>query len=176
MPRGRKYLAQPESPASFQHFRQAVKNIFTLKIHVCCDVTLRHGRVFRGLSKDHSAFFIFEVKQYKNHSSCTSRPSRRRHYDPSKRRGKPLTHWHSVTSQKTWIFSNTAVKNSNLAFLSSSVSPAQTLACLYVLAPSPQSVHENSRRHTLFKTINLQNPKKGDNPSQKSSTVVGGGG
>ena len=30
-------------------------------------------------------------------------------------RGKPLTKWHSVTSQETWIFSSTAVKKSNLA-------------------------------------------------------------
>jgi hypothetical protein len=62
------------------------------------------GLVVLCLSKDRTAT-AFRVKQL---FSWTWR-----RYNPSKRR-ELLAQWHGVASQKTWVFSSSAVTNSNL--------------------------------------------------------------
>jgi hypothetical protein len=67
------------------------------------------GQIVHGVSKDCNAI-IFKVKQSKN---WTAWPWRWRNYDHLKR-VELLTQWCHVTSQKTWIFCNNAVRTSNL--------------------------------------------------------------
>jgi hypothetical protein len=77
-------------------------------------------RIVLGVLKDGSAFIV-TVKQSKMCSSAW--PWKWSHYSPSKCL-EPLTQWHSVTSQKIWIFSNTTVRTSNIA--------TQNSSCWYV--------------------------------------------
>jgi hypothetical protein len=78
-------------------------------------------------SKDHNSFIFWQYYignfTYTIHTiflrGCSSWPAwpwKWKHCDTSKRR-KLFAQRHSVTSQKTWIFSNTATRTSYLPFL-----------------------------------------------------------
>jgi len=83
-------------------------------------------------------------------NSWTAWPRRRKHSGPSKRL-KLFIQRHSLTSRKTWIFSNTADRTSNLAFFRSLV---QSNACRNYVSSSLSSVNTSwmqarMRSHTL---------------------------
>ena len=70
---------------------------------------------FRSLGYDAVSFsewvLTFKTIVVPSSSKFQACPWRRRRCDSSKHQ-EPLIHWHSVTSQNTWIFSNTAVRTS----------------------------------------------------------------
>ena len=102
----------------------AIKFSVSLKIKFLLRYTM--SAVYQRLptfSKSHSTFI------------CRTRPWKWSGYEPSKRR-QLQTQWHNVTSQKTWLFSSTAVRTSRLKTFLSVALRRRMRECRYSCTPS----------------------------------------